>query len=57
MQVLNLELCIPIANIALEGTVSQIFYIGPSSFSSFFIKCRKNSQKNNQKIFTFFDIK
>ena len=37
-------------NIAIEGTVSQIFYIGPHSY---FIKCRKNIQKNNQKVTRF----
>ena len=40
--------------IAVEGTVSQIFDIGPSSF---FIKLRKNIQKNYQKVAPFFDIK
>ena len=38
-------------NIAMEGNVSQIFYTGPHSF---FIECRKNNQKNNQKDTRFF---
>ena len=37
-------------NIAIEGTVSQICYIGPHSF---FIKCRTNIKKNNQKVTRF----
>ena len=37
--------------IAKEGTVSQIFY---TASHSFFIKCRKNIQKNNQKVTRFF---
>ena len=37
-------------NIAIEGTVSQIFYIHPHSY---FIKCRKCIKKNNQKVPVF----
>ena len=38
-------------NIAMEGTVSQIFYTGPHSF---FIKCRTNIQNINQKVTRLF---
>ena len=37
-------------NIAIEGTVSQNFCISPHSY---FIKCRKNIQKNNKKLPVF----
>ena len=40
----HLKLYICIENIALEGTVSQICYIGPGSFS---INSRKNIQKTS----------
>ena len=39
----HLKLYMSIKNIALEGTVSQIFYIVPGSFS---INYRQNIQKN-----------
>ena len=38
-------------NIAIEGTVSQNLFISPLSY---FMKCRKNIQKNNQKVTSFF---
>ena len=38
-------------NIAIEGTLSQNFYVSPHSY---FIKCRKNIQINNQKVTRFF---
>ena len=40
-------------NIAIEGNVSQNFYISPHSY---FMKCRKNIQKDNQKVIRFFYI-
>ena len=43
-----------IENIHLEGTVSQILDIGPSSY---FMKSRKIIMKKKIKIFPFFDIK
>ena len=42
MYVTNLKSCICITNSVVEGTVSQIFYIVPGSFSR---KSRKNIQK------------
>ena len=49
--IIYLTLLVLTENIAKEGTVSQIFY----TFShSFFIKCRKNIPKNNQKVTRFF---
>ena len=41
---------IHIKNIAVEGTVSQIFYMGPGFFP---IKSRKNIQKINKKLPVF----
>ena len=49
--IIYLKLLVLMKNIAIEGTVSQIFYIRPHSY---FIKCRKNIQKNNQKLTRFF---
>ena len=49
-----MKFCISIVNIAIEGTVSQIFDIRPSSI---FIKFRKNIQKNYVKSYPFFSIK
>ena len=51
MYIIYLELCVHIENIVIEGTVSQIFYTAPDSF---FIKCRKNIPKINQKVTLFF---
>ena len=48
------DLCISIADIVVEGTMSQIFYVGPSSL---FIKCRKKYSENKLKTCPFFDIK
>ena len=48
MYTICLKLMLHTKNIAMEGTVSQILYTSPHSF---FIKCRKNIQKNNQKVF------
>ena len=45
---------IPTENIHLEGTVSQIFDIGPRFY---FMKSRKIIMKKIIKIFPFFDIK
>ena len=42
MRDLESKLSIPIKNIVIEGTVSQNFDIGPSSFS---VKFRKNIQR------------
>ena len=39
----NLILPIHVKNITVEGTVSQIFYIGPGSF------CRKYRKKYSEK--------
>ena len=50
----NLKLYPCIKNIAVEGTVSQIFYKCSCSFS---IKCRKYIHKNKIKSYPFFDIK
>ena len=54
MHDLDLKLSIPIQNIVIEGTVSQNFDIGPSSFS---VKFRKNIQRKITKSYPFFDIK
>ena len=54
MQVLTMKFCISIVNIAIKGTVSQFFYLRPSSI---FIKFRKNIQKNYVKSYPFFSIK
>ena len=43
MQIPNLRLYRYVENIAVKGALSQIFYIG---LSSFFMKLRKNIQKN-----------
>ena len=51
MHDLELKLSIPIENIVIEGTVSQNFDIGPSSFSVKFRK--KYSKKNNKKLPVF----
>ena len=45
-----LRLLVHTENIVMEGPVSQIFYTGPHSF---FMKCRKNIQKNNKKVALF----
>ena len=45
---------IHVINIHLEGTVSQILYIGPSFY---FMKSRKNNKEKIIKIFPFFEIK
>ena len=47
-----LRLLVHTENIAMEGTLSQMFYTGPHSF--FFMKCRKNIQRNNKKVTRFF---
>ena len=51
MYIICLKLLVHTENLAMKGTVSQIFHIGPHSF---FIKCRKNIQNNNQKVTRFF---
>ena len=48
--IIDLKFYIHIKNIAVEGTVSQIFDIGPGLFS---IKSRKNIQKNKEKVTSF----
>ena len=48
MQVTNLKSFIHIENIAVEGTVSQIFDIGPGFFS-------RKSRKINKKLSVFLD--
>ena len=50
MQVLYLKFCILIANVAVEGTVSQTFHIG---LGSILIKYRKNIQIKKQKVTLF----
>ena len=45
-----LKLLVLMKKNALEETVSQIFYICPHSY---FIKCRKNIQKHNEKLTRF----
>ena len=50
----ELKLSICIENIVIEGTVSQNFDIGPSSFS---VKFRKNIQRKMTKSYPFFVIK
>ena len=50
----ELKLSICVENIVAEGTVSQNFYIGPSSFS---VKFRKNIQRKITKSYPFFVIK
>ena len=47
----ELRLCICIANIVIEGNLSQNFDIGPSSFS---VKFRKNIQRKLTKSYPFF---
>ena len=54
MQVPTMKFCISIVNIAIEGTLSQIFDIRPSSIP---IKFRNNIQKNYVKSYPFFSIK
>ena len=49
--IIYLRLLVLMKSIAIEGSVSQIFNIRPHSY---FIKCRKNIQKNNQKVTCFF---
>ena len=49
--IIYLTLLVLTENIAIEETVSQIFY---AVSHSFFIKCRKNIQRNNQKVTRFF---
>ena len=50
----ELKLFVCIENIVIEGTVSQNFDIGPSSFS---VKFRKNIQRKITKSYPFFGIK
>ena len=50
----ELKLSICIENIVIEGTVSQNFDIGPTSFS---VKFRKNIQRKMTKSYPFFVIK
>ena len=50
----HLKFYICIKNIAVDGTVSQIFYIGPGSFS---IKFRNKYLKKYVKNYPFFAIK
>ena len=50
----HLRFHICIENIAVEGTVSQILYIGPGSFS---IKSRRKYSTKYIKSCPFFDIK
>ena len=50
----ELKLSICVENIVAEGTVSQNFYIGPSSFS---VKLKKNIQRKITKSYPFFVIK
>ena len=50
----ELKFSICVENIAAEGTVSQIFYIGPGSFS---VKFRKNIKRKITKSYPFFVIK
>ena len=52
MHIIYLTPLVHTENIAMEGTLSQILYTCPHLF--FFIKCRKNIQKNNQKVAVFF---
>ena len=49
--IIYLKLLVLMKSIAIEGTVSQIFYIRPHLY---FIKYGKNIQKNNQKVTRFF---
>ena len=51
MYIIGLKSLVHTKNIAMEGTVSQIFY---TDSHSFFIKCRKNILKNNQNVTRFF---
>ena len=53
MYIICLKPLVHTENIAMEGTVSQIFYTCPHSF---FIKCRKKNQKKNQKVTRFFTL-
>ena len=50
----NLKFYTYVKNIAVEGTVSQIFDTCPGSFS---IKFRKKNRKKYLKNYPFFDIK
>ena len=50
MYTICLKLMLHTEKIAMEGTMSQIVYTSPHLF---FIKCRKNIQKNNQKLPVF----
>ena len=50
----ELKLFICIENIVIEGSISQNFDIGPSSFS---VKFRKNIQRKITKSYPFFCIK
>ena len=50
----EMKFSICIENIVAEGTVSQIFYISPGSFS---VKFRKNIQRKITKSYPFFVIK
>ena len=50
----ELKLFICIENIVIEGSMSQNFDIGPSSFS---VKFRKNFQRKITKSYPFFCIK
>ena len=50
----ELKLSICVENIVAEGTLSQNFYIGPSSFS---VKFRKNIQRKITKGYPVFVIK
>ena len=53
--IIYLKLLVLMKNIAIEGTVSQIFYIRPHSY---FIKCRKCiKKKEKKKSYPFFYIK
>ena len=54
LYIIYLKLLVHTTNIAIEETLSQIFYTGPFSF---LIKCRNNVQKNNLKVTRFFLIK
>ena len=48
--IIYLKLLVLMKNIAIEETVSQIFYIRPHLY---FIKCRKNIQKITKKLPVF----
>ena len=52
MYIIYLKLCVHTENIVMEGTMLR-FFIQLLIFFFFFIKCRKNIPKNNQKVTVF----